>query len=92
MTSICSCTFVKFIVIWQYTLISFNADVYIPKTKLSGLNIWPKGPDRTESIVPGSRSMRILRGTYLPPGITKNDGYNATNNKYFAYYFLCRVY
>lgn len=38
-----------------------------PNTKLSGLNIWPKGPERTESMVPGSRSTRTARGTYLPP-------------------------
>jgi len=38
-----------------------------PKTKLSGLKICPNGPDRTESMVPGSRSTRTARGTYLPP-------------------------
>lgn len=42
--------------------------VYIPNTKLSGLNICPKGPERTESMVPGSRSTRMARGTYFPPG------------------------
>ncbi len=42
-------------------------DVYLPKTKLSGLNICPKGPERTESMVPGSRSTRMARGTYFPP-------------------------
>ena len=41
----------------------------IPKTKLSGLKIWPNGPDLTESIVPGSKSTRMALGTYLPPGI-----------------------
>lgn len=40
---------------------------YSPKTKLSGLKIWPKGPDLTESIVPGSRSTNTQRGTYFPP-------------------------
>ncbi len=39
----------------------------LPKTKLSGLKICPKGPDRTESMVPGSRSTRQALGTYLPP-------------------------
>lgn len=39
----------------------------LPKIKLSGLKSCPKGPDRTESIVPGSRSSKIARGTYLPP-------------------------
>ena len=39
----------------------------IPKTKLSGRKICPNGPERTESIVPGSRSTRIARGTYFPP-------------------------
>ena len=34
-----------------------------PKTKLSGRKICPKGPARTESMVPGSRSIRIARGT-----------------------------
>lgn len=38
-----------------------------PNTKLSGLKIWPKGPDLTESMVPGSRSTRMARGTYLLP-------------------------
>jgi len=38
-----------------------------PKTKLSGLKIWPIGPDLTESMVPGSRSTKMARGTYLPP-------------------------
>lgn len=41
----------------------------IPKTKLSGLKICPKGPDRTESIVPGSRSTKMALGTYFPPAI-----------------------
>ena len=44
-------------------LTSFN----LPKTKLSGLKICPKGPDRTESIVPGSKSTNTARGTYFPP-------------------------
>ena len=39
----------------------------IPKTKLSGLKICPKGPERTESIVPGSRSTKMALGTYFPP-------------------------
>ena len=43
-------------------------DVCIPKTKLSGLKICPKGPERTESMVPGSRSTRMALGTYFPPG------------------------
>lgn len=43
----------------------------IPKTKLSGLKICPKGPERTESIVPGSRSTKMALGTYFPPGKTK---------------------
>jgi hypothetical protein len=38
----------------------------IPNTK-SVLNIWPNGPDLTESVVPGSRSTRMARGTYLLP-------------------------
>jgi len=46
---------------------------YKPKTKLSGLKTCPKGPDLTESIVPGSRSMRMARGTYLPPSHTNNQ-------------------
>ena len=33
-----------------------------PNTKLSGLKIWPKGPDLTESMVPGSRSTRTACG------------------------------
>lgn len=39
----------------------------LPNTKLSGLKICPNGPERTESMVPGSRSTRTARGTYLPP-------------------------
>lgn len=35
--------------------------------KLSGLKSCPKGPERTESIVPGSKSNNIARGTYFPP-------------------------
>lgn len=42
-----------------------------PKTKLSGLKICPKGPERTESIVPGSKSTKTARGTYFPPKIEK---------------------
>uniref|UniRef100_A0A1B0BQ51 Uncharacterized protein n=1 Tax=Glossina palpalis gambiensis TaxID=67801 RepID=A0A1B0BQ51_9MUSC len=38
-----------------------------PNTKLSGLKICPKAPDLTESIVPGSKSTNIARGTYLAP-------------------------
>ena len=34
-----------------------------PNTKLSGRKIWPKGPERTESMVPGSRSTRTALGT-----------------------------
>ena len=44
---------------------------YLPKTKLSGRNIWPNGPERTESIVPGSRSTRTALGTYFPPECAK---------------------
>lgn len=29
--------------------------------------IWPQGPERTESVVPGSRCTKITRGTYFPP-------------------------
>ena len=36
-----------------------------PKTKLSGRKRGPRGPERTESMVPGSRSTRTARGTYL---------------------------
>ena len=43
-----------------------------PKTKLSGLKSWPKGPDLTASIVPGSRSSSTHLGTYLPPARTVN--------------------
>lgn len=41
----------------------------LPNTKLSGLKICPNGPDLTESMVPGSKSTRTARGTYLPPEI-----------------------
>jgi hypothetical protein len=33
-----------------------------PKTKLSGRKSCPKGPARTESMVPGSRSIKMARG------------------------------
>ncbi|KAF3844547.1 hypothetical protein F7725_007710 [Dissostichus mawsoni] len=36
-----------------------------PSTKLSGLKIWPKGPDLTESMVPGSKSTSTARGQLL---------------------------
>ena len=39
----------------------------LPKTKLSGLKSCPNGPDLTESMVPGSRSINTARGTYFPP-------------------------
>jgi len=42
------------------------APVY-PKTKLSGLKSYPNGPALTESIVPGSKSIKTALGTYLPP-------------------------
>lgn len=45
----------------------------IPNTKLSGLKIWPNGPDLTESMVPGSRSTKMARGTYLLPVETRAD-------------------
>lgn len=41
--------------------------VHSPKTKLSGLKSCPNGPERTESMVPGSRSTRMARGTNLLP-------------------------
>lgn len=47
----------------------------LPKTKLSGLKICPKGPERTESIVPGSRSTKTARGTYFPPNIEQINPY-----------------
>jgi len=34
-----------------------------PKTKLSGLKSCPNGPALTESMVPGSRSIRMALGT-----------------------------
>lgn len=43
----------------------------IPNTKLSGLKIWPNGPDPT--MVLGSRSTRMARGTYLLPVGTRAD-------------------
>lgn len=44
-----------------------------PKTKLSGLNSCPNGPERTESMVPGSRSTRMARGTNLLPLNTRTE-------------------
>ena len=44
-----------------------HVQLIIPKTKLSGLKICPKGPERTESIVPGSKSTKMALGTYFPP-------------------------
>jgi len=52
---------------WRNTLSSPPLHAHSPKTKLSGRKICPKGPERTESIVPGSRSTRMARGTYLLP-------------------------
>ena len=46
---------------------SFKHTSTLPKTKLSGLKSCPNGPDLTESMVPGSRSINTARGTYFPP-------------------------
>ncbi|KAK2107843.1 hypothetical protein P7K49_013008 [Saguinus oedipus] len=35
--------------------------------KLSGLKICPKGPERMESMAPGSKSTSTAQATYLPP-------------------------
>ena len=43
--------------------------ITLPKMKLSGLKICPNGPDRTESIVPGSKSTKTALGTYFPPKV-----------------------
>ena len=40
---------------------------------LSGRKICPNGPDRTESIVPGSKSTKQARGTYFPPVYQKTQ-------------------
>lgn len=45
----------------------------LPNTKLSGLKICPNGPERTESMVPGSRSTRMALGTYFPPAATDSE-------------------
>lgn len=47
--------------------------MFLPKTKLSGLKICPKVPERTESMVPGSRSTRMALGTYFPPAHTDKE-------------------
>jgi len=60
----------------------YTGRLYKPKTKLSGLKTCPKGPDRTESIVPGSRSMRMARGTYFPPLCTNNNVQQTDNRNY----------
>ena len=72
-----------------------------PKTKLSGLNTCPKGPDLTESIVPGSRSTSTARGTYFPPAETqvlsnkskkkkkKKKNILQTNTKLWWLFFQC---
>lgn len=51
--------------------VNFRDKFLLPKTKLSGLKICPKGPERTESMVPGSRSTRMALGTYFPPANTQ---------------------
>lgn len=53
----------------ERSIFKFN----LPKTKLSGLKICPNGPDRTESIVPGSKSTNTALGTYLPPEKESED-------------------
>ena len=58
---------------WTHQIeMSWIQSFYSPKTKLSGRKICPKGPDLTESIVPGSRSTRTALGTYFPPKIFTN--------------------
>lgn len=44
----------------------------LPKMKLSGLKSCPKAPERTLSMVPGSRSTSTARGTYLCAAQTDN--------------------
>ena len=48
---------------WIVVMSLHDNSLVCPKTKLSGRKIWPYGPARTESMVPGSRSMRTARGT-----------------------------
>ena len=45
----------------------FKKQLFLPKTKLSGLKSCPNAPAFTESIVPGSKSTSTARGTYFPP-------------------------
>ena len=54
----------------------------LPKTKLSGLKICPNGPDRTESIVPGSKSTKTALGTYFPPKKKTWNSYQFSNGYY----------
>ena len=56
--------------------VSFLSDV--PKTKWLGLKSSPRGPALTESMVPGSRSTKMARGTYFPgtPSLPKQKELN----------------
>lgn len=47
--------------------INVTTEKIVPNKKLSGLKICPNGPERTESMVPGSKSTKTARGTYFPP-------------------------
>ena len=62
--------------IFQYS--KYLTSKTLPNIKLSGLKICPNGPERTESIVPGSKSTKTARGTYLPP--TNEQKYNFNTN------------
>lgn len=62
-------THTHIVCMWSWFRMSGDTEAYSdsPKTKLSGRNSCPNGPERTESMVPGSRSTRMARGTNLLP-------------------------
>lgn len=60
-------------------MLTFGFNVHSPKTKLSGLKSCPNGPERTESIVPGSKSTKMARGTNLLPVNTWTVGIASSN-------------
>lgn len=62
--------------LYRWKVVFIHPCIFIlhsPKTKLSGLNSCPNGPERTESMVPGSRSTRMARGTNLLPFRRKGE-------------------
>ena len=80
---------IHFVVSCYGTDIVKSFKIYLPKTKLSGLKICPKGPERTESIVPGSKSTKTALGTYFPP--EKGENIKNVKKNMAVYQFIVYI-